>query len=300
MRISTNLLQQLGINSILDRQVDVSKTQLQISSGKSILTPSDDPAGSARILGLNAFIGTLEQYQTNIDQLESRLTLEEVTLSSMTNVLQRLRELAVQGANDSIGVQGREGIASEVEQRLDEFMGLINTRDANGEYLFGGFQVNNPPFEDLGGGNFRYIGDQGVRQLQVGTDRSINDRDNGFDVVMDVQTSAGGSQDIMTTIDGFLQNMLAGTSAPSDIDDLDLALQNILTVRAGVGGRLNALDSQRNVNDGFVIESKASLSQIEDLDYVSAIALFESQLLALQAAEQAFVKVQGLSLFNYL
>jgi flagellar hook-associated protein 3 FlgL len=67
-----------------------------------------------------------------------------------------------------------------------------------------------------------------------------------------------------------------------------------------VGGRLNALDSQRNVNDGFVIESKASLSQIEDLDYVSAIALFESQLLALQAAEQAFVKVQGLSLFNYL
>jgi flagellar hook-associated protein 3 FlgL len=134
----------------------------------------------------------------------------------------------------------------------------------------------------------------------VGTDRSINDRDNGFDVVMDVQTSAGGSQDIMTTIDGFLQNMLAGTSAPSDIDDLDLALQNILTVRAGVGGRLNALDSQRNVNDGFVIESKASLSQIEDLDYVSAIALFESQLLALQAAEQAFVKVQGLSLFNYL
>jgi flagellar hook-associated protein 3 FlgL len=104
----------------------------------------------------------------------------------------------------------------------------------------------------------------------------------------------------MTTIDGFLQNMLAGTSAPSDIDDLDLALQNILTVRAGVGGRLNALDSQRNVNDGFVIESKASLSQIEDLDYVSAIALFESQLLALQAAEQAFVKVQGLSLFNYL
>ena len=110
-RISTSLAQQLGINAILLQQTQVHQTQQQISSGKRILTAADDPSGAVQILDFNQSISRLTQFQTNINYAENRLSLSDGTLQSVTNSLQRVRELAVQGFNDTNTAEDRQFLA---------------------------------------------------------------------------------------------------------------------------------------------------------------------------------------------
>ncbi|MGE0080917.1 MAG: flagellin, partial [Thiohalomonadaceae bacterium] len=84
------------------------------------------------------------------------------------------------------------------------------------------------------------------------------------------------------------------------IGNIDLAMDNILTVRASVGARLKAIDSQTYVNDGYLVQAQETLSSVEDLDYAEAISRLHMQLTGLEAAQQTYLKVNGLSMFNYL
>jgi len=101
MRISTNQMQFRALNSMLDQQSDMSKTQMQLASGKRIVKPSDDPVASAAILGLNQSKTITERYQLNGDAARARLEIEEGTLTSVTDQLQRVRELALQANNST-------------------------------------------------------------------------------------------------------------------------------------------------------------------------------------------------------
>ena len=84
------------------------------------------------------------------------------------------------------------------------------------------------------------------------------------------------------------------------MDQLDTALNRVLDVRSQIGARLNALDSQQETNQDFLLNLQSAKSQVEDLDMAEAISRFNLQIVSLQAAQQSFVKVQNLSLFNLL
>ena len=101
MRVSTTLMQFRATNAIIERESALSKTQMQIATGRRIVSPSDDPVGTSQIFPLNEVIEKNKQYIKNSDAAESRLSLEEKTLSSVTNLMQRVNELAVQGNNDT-------------------------------------------------------------------------------------------------------------------------------------------------------------------------------------------------------
>ena len=182
MRISTLQFTQNAINSISRQQVELSRIQQQIASGKNILTPSDDPAGAGRILTLNQSLQTTEQFTDNANLALGRLQLEESTLSSVTSVIQRIRELSVQANNDTQNNTTRPLIAAEIRQRRDELLALANTRDANGEYIFAGFQSQNEAFTRNPDNTFSYNGDEGQRFLQVGPSRQVAIGDSGRDV----------------------------------------------------------------------------------------------------------------------
>ena len=92
-RISTYMMSQRSLTAMLNQQGRVSQTQLQLSTGKRVLAPSDDPAAASRILNINGALGTVEQYQNNADRAKSRLETEESILEGATNVLQRAHEL---------------------------------------------------------------------------------------------------------------------------------------------------------------------------------------------------------------
>lgn len=299
MRITTSLSQQLAVKAITDQQGRLSKTQLQLASGLKIMTPSDNPADSARILDLNQSIASTEQFSSNINVAQSRLSLEDVTLENATNGLQRLRQLAVQGANATLNASDRAGIQSEAREILDELLGLSNSRNANGEYLFSGFRTNTQSFSGTSTtspGGFGYNGDSNQRLLQVGSARHIADGDNGLSVFGD--PAAGNS--VFDVVAQFADNMGANTPDTLDIAAIDVAMQRIDSVRSTIGARLNTLDQQKGLNEGIVLDNRDTLSAIQDLDYAEAISRLNLQSTVLQAAQQAYVRVQGLSLFNHL
>ncbi len=192
MRISSSQLQASAINSILDQQAKLSKVQLQIASGRRVLTPADDPAGAARALNLLESASSSTQYTRNVDIAESRLQFEEVSLTSVTNLIQRVRELTVQGNNDSNDSSSRALIASEIRQRFDELLSLSNTRDENNEYIFSGFQSTTQSFTVNADGTVQYNGDEGQRFLQIGPSRQVATGDSGADVFGLVGGGNGG------------------------------------------------------------------------------------------------------------
>ncbi len=189
-RISTLQIYQNGISNILQRQADLARTQEELATGRRILSPSDDPAGAVRVLDIEEDLRELEQYQRNASLAEGQLALEDSTLSEITRVLQRVRELTVQANNASQGPEQRDAIAVEIESRLEELVSLANTRDANDEYIFAGFQAGSQPFTQSGGA-VTYNGDDGQRFLDIAAGSQVAVRDSGARVFLSVPAGNG-------------------------------------------------------------------------------------------------------------
>lgn len=300
MRISTSWIFQQGVNAMLDKQTALAKTQQQLATGNRILAPSDDPSAATRVLELDQLIDTSQQYQRNSDYAETRLKLEETVLTEVGDVLQRIRELAVRANNDSLSAGDRNAIAIEVRTNLDGLLQLSNSKDATGEYLFAGNKIGTRPFSDNGAGNFTYDGDQGERSLQIGPTRQVSVGDSGDSVFMKVDDGAGGIGSMFEALYDFAVDLEANNPSTTTLTRLDSAIDEVLNTRASIGARLNNIDSQRSMNDSFDLMLQENRSTLEDLDYAEAVSRFERQLLALQASQQSFVKIEGLSLFNYL
>lgn len=294
---------------MLDQQSNLQRTQMQLSSNKKLLTPSDDPTAAVRVLDLNQGIQQTQQYQANITTARQRLSLEGGVLQNATDVLQRINELGVQGLNATNSPSDRVTIAAEMEGLNQQLLGLANTKNANGEYLFAGFKNAAPPFgkDPVNTGAYVYAGDANSRLIQIDSDRQITDGDDGLGVFgtptgpLPATVPASGSMtNIFEGIDQFIKDLKANAPVSASLDDIAKSLDKVLTAQSSVGTRLNALDRQQGYNDDAVLNMKTVLSATEDLDYTEAITRLSQQTLSLQAAQQAFTQVKKLSLFNYL
>jgi len=299
-RISTYLFHQRATASMLDNQSRLSRTQLQLATGRRILTPSDDPAGATKTLDLQRYLDTNKQFLSNMGFARSRLETQETALASVTDLLDRANELAIQGNNATASASDRAAIAAEVDQLLEQMLALANTRDSNGEYLFGGLRRDEAAFvQDLVTGAVSYEGDDQQRQIQVSEVRRIADADTGQDIFMDVAGAGGASAfDILAKFAADLRT--PGASLSDSIGNIKLAMQQVLDVRARGGARLNALDDLGNINEDLAVTLESQLSEIKDLDYAEAVSRMNRQLLAFQASQQSYAKLSQLSLFNYL
>lgn len=299
-RISTYLFHQRATASMLDNQSRLSRTQLQLATGKRILTPSDDPAGATKALDLQRYLETNKQFLSNMGFARSRLETQETALASVTDLLDRANELAIQGNNATASASDRAAIAAEVDQLLEQMLALANTQDSNGEYLFGGLRRDSAAFvQDPVTGAVSYDGDDQQRQIQVSEVRRLADADTGQDIFMAV-TGAGGASafDILAKFAADLRT--PGASLSDSIGNIQLAMQQVLDVRARGGARLNALEDLGSINEDLAVTLESQLSEIKDLDYAEAVSRMNRQLLAFQASQQSYARLSQLSLFDYL
>jgi flagellar hook-associated protein 3 FlgL len=293
-----------GLNAMQQQQSGVATTQQQIATGKRILSPSDDPVGAQRVLDLQESLGLNQRYQQNADRAAQRLAVEESALDGVVNVLQRVRELAIQGNNDTQTAEDRRAIAIELEERLEELVGLANTRDGNGEFLFAGNTSHTQPFVHGAGGSVGYNGDDGARQLPVGPGYQVAVGDTGNEAFM---RPSSVFQTVQGLVDAFNTPATdaasrAGLHGAVDqfLTDVDQSMEQMSMVRAEIGARLNAVESQKRANEDLALQLSEAISTIQDVDYAEAISRFNQQLTALQAAQQSFLRVQDLSLFKFL
>lgn len=238
-RISSQQVFSGGINRLQDLNTTLNKTQQQISTGKKVNQPSDDPVAAARILKLDQEVKRIETYQRNADLADNRLQQEESALSSSVDIIQRIRELTVQAGNGALSVNDRQSIAAELRERVDQLADITNTQDASGEYIFSGFQGHEPAFVKEADGTWSYNGDEGQRVLEIDDGVTVPISDPGKGIFVDVPRAATVKS--TTSADGYISDLSVNdeqalrtafsTPAPGNVPD-------DLTVTVGAGGQL--------------------------------------------------------------
>jgi len=208
MRISTQTLFDNGAARIGDVQTSLYKTQQQIASGRRILTPSDDPVAAARALGVTQSQSLNTQYGTNRGYAKDSLTAVEGTLASVTDLIQNVKDTAIAAGNGNLTDSERAAMATELQGRLDQLIGLANATDGQGNHMFSGFQTATPPFVQTATG-VQYQGDQGQRLIQVDSTRQMAVSSSGQAVFQ------GGGQDLFKTLSDLITQLnTPGTTAP--------------------------------------------------------------------------------------
>ena len=191
MRISTAEFTAQAILAIDNQSSALQTTQNQLSTGLAVQTAADNPVAASQIVQLSQQQAQLTQYGTNLQSAQTRLTLEESSLSTATTNLQSIRDLVVQAGDATLNDSNRAQIATQIQTQIQALLGTANTKDSNGEYLFSGYATQTQPFATDSNGNVSYQGDAGNRLIQISADQSVADSDTGASAFMNVAAGNG-------------------------------------------------------------------------------------------------------------
>jgi flagellar hook-associated protein 3 FlgL len=306
MKISTTLYFDRATYQLGNVQGELAKTQEQLSTGKQIVKPSDEPDKASLVTRLESELGRQTSYQETLKSVQTRLQSEETALKNTSDVLVRVKELSIQAASDSLSTADRQSIALEITSLRAQILSLANTQDTNGNYLFSGSRVGQPAFGPDAKGQMVYQGDQARMKVAVGDNRRMNMNMPGSDAFVRVVRDDGKGNKIGV---GFFQALddLAQAVATSDHANIQRGVQEIDTLQQGasdavaqIGTDLNVVDMQNSVLDEVTLRLTTTKSDTEDLDYTKAITKMNKDQLALEAAQSSFAKISQLSLFKYM
>ena len=297
---------QRGSSQMSTVQSKLTQTQAQLAQGKQVINASDAPDQAATIQRLKSILNRQESYQSSLNTVKNRLQGEESTLQSVSDLLVRAKEVAVQGANDTLNPGDRKGLATEMKALRDQMLSLANTKDSNDNFLFAGSRVKQQAFAENSSGVPVYRGDQTRMNVRVGEQRSIPINRTGTGAFVSVNRTDTDGTAIGVGFFKVMDDLIAGlnNSKGADISrgvgELDNLQLGVSLARAEVGTNLNVVDQQTSVIEDMTLNLKTTLSSIEDLDYASAITKMNQQMLSLEAAQASFAKVSQLNLFNFI
>lgn len=216
MRISTSMMHSSAVSAIMNRQVEMTKTQNEVATGLRVQKPSDDPVAAVKILQLQQTQSANTQFGTNVAAATTRLEQEEQALSDSQNILQRVHELAVQANSSALSQPDRQSIATELAQLNKQLADVANRKDANGDFLFSGLSSGTQPFSRDASNVMSYAGDGGARTVQISAAQYVQDSDSGLSVFVNVPqgngtfvTSSAGGNTGAGVISGVVNNSAA-------------------------------------------------------------------------------------------
>jgi flagellar hook-associated protein 3 FlgL len=306
MKISTHLMFERASHQMTSAQTNLAKSQAQLAQGKQIINPSDAPDQASTVQRLKSILTRQDSYKTALNTVQSRLQGEDSTLSSVSDMLIRAKEIAVQANNDTLSPENRKALGVELQDLRDQMLSLANTKDTNGNYLFAGSKVTQPPFVSLAGGSPQYLGDQTRMKVMVGENRSMPINRTGTDAFVPINRTMPDGTIQGVGFFNVMDDLIKGVNTSDrpkmqgGLGELDDLLGGLSMARANIGSGLKGIDQQTSVIEDTVLNLKTTLSSVEDLDYASAITKMNQQMLSLEAAQSSFAKISQLNLFNYI
>jgi flagellar hook-associated protein 3 FlgL len=207
IRVSTYTMFQNGEQAIGNSQSQLLETELQLSTGKQINSPSDNPIGAANVASLNSTVAQLNQYKSNQSEGQLQLNLADSTMTSFVNLVQDVQQKLVQAGDASYSDSERAALGEALQGDLTQMVGLANTSDGQGGYLFAGSQQSAPPFSQIGN-SVSYGGDSTLQSLQVSQNRQLQIKFSGDDLFQKIRPGNGS----------FVTAASAGNSGTGAID----------------------------------------------------------------------------------
>ncbi len=413
LRIGTANFYTQSASTMDQNQAALNKTQQELASGLQYQTPADNPGQAANIDALQTLQSQLGQYLKNIQTASGQLSSVDTTLGSITNTVQSIRSLVVQAGDGTLTQANRQAIATQMTQQMNALLGLMNSKNTLGQYMFGGSQAAVPPYASGANGVYAYQGNQvqsvsalsdqvqvpttldgssifdaipavsktfmttasssntgnppGIISAGTVTDQttfdanypsnykivfnpssastppglqnfSVYNADSGHPVLQNITYSAGASinfnglsvsisgnpavgdafivhsspnQSLLTTVQNAIQgfNSLSNSSADSatlstlianTLGNLDHAVASISEAQAQIGAAQNTTSEAQTVNASVTLSVTGTLSNLTNVDYAQASSQLSLQQTVLQASQQSFVRIAGLSLFTYM
>ncbi|GHG69206.1 flagellar hook-associated protein 3 [Alishewanella longhuensis] len=187
MRLTFNMQFNQSLSGILNAQQKMNKAETQLSKQTRILSPADDPAGAAKVLSLDQTKEQVNQFQTNSVLLKNNLALQETVLTSMRGSYDRVSALAIASGNGTYTIEQRKAVAFELQNIQTELLDLMNTSNAEGSYIFAGFQDKSPAYvKDPITGEYQFRGDSGNKALQISPSIKLAGNDSGKSIFENV------------------------------------------------------------------------------------------------------------------
>jgi flagellar hook-associated protein 3 FlgL len=400
MRVSTaQFYIQSGVK-MSDQQSSLNEQANKISSGKQVVTAKDDAVAYSTLAGYKNDLANIDKYQRNITQAENHNSLIDTTLASAEGMINELKDLMLQANNGAYTADDLAAMSQQASQSLQQILGIANTQDQSGSYVFAGYQIDDAPFALQADNSVNYRGDNGVRELQIAKNVTIatnqsgeqvfekvpnaigdfsatyNSNSSGIAVERAVVADASSYNSVANPADftfefstatdlsitdgaGNVTNItdyapgqtiafngievkLSGNPLPGDnfsltpeqnvgifdtiksaidwinnkasgeedpqvqvdynqiLNQLGDSINHLTSSRAESGINLQVIDRQKSNHLDTELYLTSGKSSIEDLDIAKAYSTFEQSKVALQAAQQTFTQVQGLTLFNYI
>jgi flagellar hook-associated protein 3 FlgL len=306
MKVSTSLFFERASAQLGNVQGSLAKTQEQLSTGKQITKPSDEPDKASTVTRLESEMARQKSYQETLTTVQTRLTSQETSLRNVSDVLIRIKELTVQAANDTVSSADRKAIGLEIIGLRDQLLSQANAQDTNGNFLFAGSRSTQAPYAVDANGHITYQGDQSRMKVQVGDNRRMNANTPGSDVFLRVVRDDGKGNQVGVNFFEALKDLSDAiiNGLPKDMDrglgEIDILQQGISNATAQIGSDMSVVDMQNSVLDETTLRLKSTLSDVQDLDYTEAITRMNKDQLALEAAQSTFAKIAKLTLFNYI
>ncbi|AVG38967.1 flagellar hook-associated protein FlgL [Achromobacter insolitus] len=417
MRLSTSMMYSNGLKGVLSQESDMNRLVEQVGSGRKFLSPADDPLSASLAINVAQTQAMNSTYQLNRNTAKTNLSQESNILDSITTALADVRTRVVQAGNGTFADSDRQALSTALKSARDALLGLANSTDGNGQYLFSGYQGGQIPYAQDPSGKIVYSGATGERTVQVDQSRQVSTSDIGSDVfgranpgsqayvstaadtnagtaqfgtvsvtpgsanigknfslkfeadpvtgsmgyrvtttdpnanppvppvttpappasatpytsgssidfggisvvvsgnpkdgdVIDVESVQSADVDLFNTLDSLIKVL----DSPIAGDEVALAkltnelatankklasnYDNVLTVAASVGARMNELEALDATGTQKGLSYSKSLSDLEDLDYYAGASQLALRQVALQAASAAFMTIQGSSLFS--
>ncbi|KUO65593.1 MAG: flagellar biosynthesis protein FlgL [Gracilibacter sp. BRH_c7a] len=279
MRVTNNMLTQNLLKNLASANNRMDLIQNRLATGQEITKPSDDPVKIGTVLRFKSSLASMEQWKANAGEASAYMDTTEGILNNMTSMLQRVRELTVQGANGSNSDSDLVQIAKEVDQLTEQFQVLANSQ-VGPKYIFSGTQINKPPIPpNTPTVLTQWDGNDKAYEFEVGPNVSISVSVEGTRL-FGITDNGDGTQS-----SSFFNTLhkLSSSLNNADQDQINEALQeiddqidNVLGLRAELGAKSNRMQTVSDQMDNSILSMKKSLSDIQDADMAETIMEFQS------------------------
>ncbi|WP_310607881.1 flagellar hook-associated protein FlgL [Buttiauxella brennerae] len=317
MRISTAMMYQQNMRGVTNAQSEWLRYGEQMSTGKRVTKPSDDPIAASQAVVLSQAQAQNSQYALARTFASQKVSLEENVLGQVTTAIQSAQEKIVNAGNGTLSDDDRASLATDLEGIRNQILNLANSTDGNGRYIFAGYKTDSAPFSG-GANSITYTGGDTSVTQSVDASRTMTIGHTGTQVFNSLTSNAvpePGTGTSETNLFNMLDSAIETLRKPAqDLDDagkqvlsdaidktnrgLKNSLNNVLTVRAELGTQLNELDKLDELGSDRALGQSQQMSDLVDVDWNSAISSYVMQQAALQASYKAFSDMQGMSLFQ--
>lgn len=294
MRVTDSQFNAVMQRSLMDNNIRLNKVFEQMSTGLKLNHLSDDPIAAVRLEGLKKTVSDNQQYQRNIENVQSQLTRYETNVNTLEELSQQVNELLLQGKNGTLDAQSRAGIVLELKSLKTEMLTTLNQAN-EGSYLFSGTDITNqaisttPPYTLNSNSDYR--------ETKVGDDQYVPSNLTITDII--------GTNAIFTDLDNAIAELEVPTAGftpalDSALDTNQALHQNLLVSLTDIGSQYNTLDRLKETSIDMVFFAETVRSELEELDYAQASVELNQGMIALEATQKTFARVAGISLFDLI